>query len=119
MSHLEFSRIGSFPSPGFDELSGLVELENTRITHRARSVSLRQKHVSIPAERNVIGLTQEVRSGSFIPVARLSLRTEREKHLTLRAQLDDRVTASIGYPDVAIRIEMYPVRTITEQAFSK
>ena len=71
---------------------------------------LRDEDVSVTADDDVIRLVQFVRLGRFIPLARLSLRSQREQDLSLRIQFDDVMRPDIGRPDVAFVIDAQTVR---------
>ena len=81
---VELAGLGSFSAPGLDELAVLVELEDARIAFPgAGRVALGDEQISVGAEDDIVGLVEKLRSGSFIPLARLALGAEREKHLAL------------------------------------
>src|SRR5262249_20865039 len=108
MCDIKFSRFFSLAAPRFDELSILIELQDSRIAVCSRRVPLRNEYVSVGGDGDVIGLIEQMRR--VVPIAALPFSSEGEEHLSLRIEFHDGMSADIGGPDAPVFIDAQSMR---------
>jgi hypothetical protein len=108
--HVELPWGRSLAAPRLDETPGLVELQHARIALRAWRVTLDDEDVAVCGDGHVVGLIQQARASGFIPLTRLSSRSQRQQHLALGIQLQHDVRADIRRPEVALGVDPQPMR---------
>src|SRR5262249_33173602 len=114
MGHVELALSLARFAPGLDEFSVLGELHDARV--RLLSVSVSDEDVAIGRDHDVGRPIEGVR-----PVARDAGLAQRHQHLSIGAELDDRVAlavvaSAVGHPDVAIPVREQAVWPIDHAA---
>jgi hypothetical protein len=74
-------------------------------------VALRDEDVAIGANRDVVRLIQQACPRRLVPFASLTLGADRQQHLASRIQLHHRVRADVRCPEIAVAVDLQPVRT--------
>src|SRR5205814_8597763 len=83
MSHVELAGLFTLPSPGLDEFTGLVELQDSRVAVCSRRVALSDEDVAVARDGDVVGFIQQLRR--TVPFAALPLVTKRHHDLAFGA----------------------------------
>src|SRR5262245_27468526 len=107
MRDVKLAWVLSLTTPGFDELSILVELQDARIAIRPGSVTLSNKDVAIVGYSDIVRFIEKLRR--FVPFTTLAFRSQGPQNFSLRVEFHDRVSPDIGCPDVAFLIDAQTV----------